>query len=92
MFLVEICIPKGTKNTLTVGMTAMRQWLDHRRFEPSIFRHTLTSRGFIILIDFKLNAEAVEFSRNFGGRILSMAEDTKMIDYSSIYNNRVGDS
>jgi hypothetical protein len=91
MFLVEICIPKGTKNTLTVGMTAMRQWLDHRRFEPSIFRHTLTSRGFIIQIDFKLKAEAVEFSRNFGGCIFSMAKDTTMIDYSSIYNNRVGD-
>ena len=92
MFPVEIRILKDAEDTFTARMTAMRQWLDHRRFEPSIFRHTLTSRGFVILVDFKIKAEAVEFARRFDGHILSIVEDTPMIDYSSIYKNRVGDS
>jgi hypothetical protein len=91
MFPVEIRIPKGDEDTLSVRMTEIRQWLDNHRFEPSIFRHTLTSRGFVFLVDFKIKAEAVEFAMSFGGRILSTAEDTPMVDYNSIYKNRVGD-
>ena len=49
-------------------MTAMREWLDHRRFEPSTFRYTFSARGILFEVDFAVEAEAVAFAREFGGR------------------------
>jgi hypothetical protein len=51
-------------------MAAMRQWLDHHRAEPSTFRYTFTSPGILFQVDFAVEAEAVAFAREFGGRLV----------------------
>jgi len=42
LYPVEITFDEYTEDALTARMTAMREWLDHYRFEPTIFRHTFT--------------------------------------------------
>ena len=74
MFSVKICIPKSNEDSLTAKMTTIRQWLDHRRFEPSIFRHTATSDSFTILVGFKIKAEAEEFATSFDGHDLRVTQ------------------
>ena len=52
MFSVEIRIDERDEAALTARMTAMRQWLDHRRVEPSTFRYTFISPGIVFRINF----------------------------------------
>jgi len=54
-------------------MNAMREWLDHQRFEPSSFRFTFEPAGPVFQVDFKVEAEARTFAIEFGGRVLSVA-------------------
>ncbi len=42
LYPVEITFDEYTEDALTARMTAMREWLDHYRLEPTIFRHTFT--------------------------------------------------
>ena len=69
MFPVEIRI--ADENAVTDRMNTMREWLDHRRFEPSIFRYTFDGTGLVFLVDFKLEAEAIAFAQAFDGRLVS---------------------
>ena len=68
MFQVEVRIRDD--NLLTQRMTAMREWLDHRRLEPASFRYTLVAPGFMVRVDFAGAAEAAAFARDFGGSVL----------------------
>ncbi len=70
MFPVEIRIRERDEDALTARMTAMREWLDHRRFEPSTFRYTFTAPGILFRVDFAVAAAAVAFAREFGGRVI----------------------
>ena len=68
MYPVEIIFSESTEDALTAKMTAMREWLDHRRFEPASFRHTFNASGLLFEVYFKLQAEAEAFAIEFGGR------------------------
>lgn len=68
MFPVEVRIPES--DDFGRVMTAMREWLDHRRFQPSTFRHTSTSPGVVFRLDFSAEAEAAVFAKEFGGRVI----------------------
>ncbi len=75
MFPVEIRIRERDEDALTARMTAMREWLDHRRFEPSTFRYTFTAPGILFRVDFSVEAAAVAFAREFGGRVIGAPAD-----------------
>ncbi len=53
---------------LCTQMAAMRVWLDDRRFEPSSFTCLDNSAGVLVHVDFKAEAEAEAFARQFSGR------------------------
>ena len=74
MFPVQIRISDIDENAVTARMNAMREWLDHCRFEPSTFRYRFQSRGFVFQVDFKAEAEAVAFAQMFGGRVMLRSE------------------
>jgi hypothetical protein len=61
-------------------MNSMREWLDHRRFEPSTFRYTFEPPGLIFQVDFKLEAEAITFANAFGGRVLRVSARREAAD------------
>ena len=75
MFPVEIRIRERDEDALTARMTAMREWLDHRGFEPSTFRYTFTAPGILFRVDFPVEAAAVAFAREFGGRVIGALAD-----------------
>src|SRR5437016_2732149 len=69
MFAVEIRILND--DAFADAMTGMREWLDHRRFEPSVFRYRFCAPGILLHIDFALRDEAAEFAEAFGGQLLA---------------------
>lgn len=75
MFPVEIRIPEQDEVALTAKMAVMREWLDHRRFEPSTFRYTSTSPGIVFRVDFSVEGEAAVFAKEFGGRVIGGTAD-----------------
>jgi len=75
LYPVEIIFGQYTEDALTARMTEIREWLDHRRFEPSTFRHTFTKSGLLFHVDFKLQAEAELFARDFEGRVIGERAD-----------------
>ena len=70
MFPVEVRIPERDEDALPTRMAAMREWLDHHRFEPSAFRHNFTSPGISFGVDFSVETQAAMFAREFGGRVI----------------------
>jgi hypothetical protein len=75
MFRVEVCIQEREENALTAKMAVMREWLDHRRFEPSTFRYTFTSSDIAFRVEFSVEAEAAMFAKEFGGRVVGVSAD-----------------
>jgi hypothetical protein len=75
MFPVEIRIREPDEDALTVKMTAMREWLDHHRFEPSTFRYTFTAPGLLFRVDFADEAAAIAFAREFRGRVVGASAE-----------------
>lgn len=75
MFPVEIKISERNDQALTDRMNAMRQWLDHQRFEPSSFRYAFAPPGFVFQVHFKMEAEAVAFATEFGGRAIPVSAE-----------------
>jgi hypothetical protein len=51
-------------------MSRMRQWLDDRRFEPDIFRHTVADGSVTIRLQFKVESETTAFAEAFSGQLL----------------------
>jgi hypothetical protein len=72
MFPVEVRILEYNEDVLTAKMIAMREWLDHQRFEPATFRYNLSSPGVVFRIDFAVEMQAVGFAKEFGGRVISL--------------------
>jgi hypothetical protein len=76
MFHVEVRIAEHDEDALTARMTAMREWLDHRRFEPSTFRYVFIAPGILFRVDFSVEAAAVAFATEFGGRMIGALANT----------------
>ena len=55
---------------LVSGMSKMREWLDARRIEPDIFRHTVDGASVTIHLQFKVEREAIAFAQAFAGQLL----------------------
>ena len=77
MFSVEIRLDDLDEDALTARMTAMREWLDHCRFEPSAFRYSFTAPGILFKVEFKIEIEAAAFAQEFKGRLLPRFADTQ---------------
>ena len=65
MYLVDIRMQPGD---LSRQMSAMRVWLDERRFEPSTFSCRDTDCGMLVSIEFKISGEAAAFAERFDGQ------------------------
>ena len=70
MLAVEIAIQ--SEDALIDAMAAMRQWLDHRRFEPASFRCAFAGAGVFCGVDFPKDTEAEELARAFAGRLVAV--------------------
>ena len=66
-FPVEIHIPDDAAPI--ARMAEMREWLDHRRFEPVSFRYSAGSPGFIVRVEFAVEAQALAFAEQFEGSV-----------------------
>ena len=51
---VEIRLRDKAETMVTAKMSAMREWLDHQRFEPSSFQYTFEPAGLVFKVDFKI--------------------------------------
>ena len=71
MFPVELRITD--EDALIEKMTAMREWLDHRRFEPLTFRYTFEHPGMLFRIDFAIEVQAAAFAKEFGGCVIALS-------------------
>lgn len=70
LFTVEVRLIGGD---FVTALTQMRTWLDHRRIEPDAFRHSAGGAGVTFRVEFKVESEAAQFARTFGGRLIGMA-------------------
>ena len=69
LYTVEVRLIGGEFMT---SMAEMRTWLNHRRIEPDAFRHSPGGAGVTFRVDFKIESEATEFARAFGGRLIGL--------------------
>src|SRR5438045_7018950 len=67
MQVIEIRIVDAS--TLPEAMAGMRQWRDHRCFQPAVFRSTFTEAGLVLRIEFATAPQAKEFAQAFDGTI-----------------------
>ena len=66
MYVVEI---KREREHLAKVMSGIREWLDGKRFEPSVFRCTTDEETATFRLEFKAESEAVACAEVFGGEI-----------------------
>jgi len=67
LFSVEVCCDA---EELASAMLKMREWLDSRRFEPDVFRHTVDGTKVTIHLQFKIEDEAIAFAEAFSGQLV----------------------
>jgi hypothetical protein len=67
LFIVEV---REIGGNFMTSMGEMRTWLDHKRFEPDAFRYSTGSPTTTFRLEFKVEDQAIEFAKAFGGRIL----------------------
>lgn len=72
MFPVEVSLAEHDKLVETIE--AMRTWLDHKKFEPAVFRYSLGSARILFQVDFAVEAEAAEFARAFAGKLVELGK------------------
>ena len=61
-----------TEDDLDERMNRMRAWLDHQRFEPSVFRLSQADDRQVVRAFFKTEDEAAAFAAEFGGSVASL--------------------
>lgn len=67
MFSVERVIGE---EAIADTMETMRTWLDHKRYEPAIFRYTFIADGVLFRVDFVNERAAADFAMAFHGKLL----------------------
>ena len=68
MFAVHVRLTDAA--AVITRMQTMREWLDHRRFEPTAFRYSCDPDGAVISVNFSINTEAAEFASTFDGHLM----------------------
>jgi hypothetical protein len=66
MHTVEIPLDRAD---LRGQMSAMRAWLDERRYETSVFNCHQDIEGILVTVVFNLAEEAAAFASRFAGRV-----------------------
>jgi hypothetical protein len=66
MHTVEILL---NQSDLRDQMSAMRVWLDERRYETSVFNYHQNIGGILLIVGFGLAEEAEAFANRFAGRL-----------------------
>ena len=66
MHTVEIPLDRAD---LRDQMSAMRAWLDERRYETSVFNCNQDIDGILVTVVFNLAEEAKAFANRFAGRV-----------------------
>ena len=66
MHTVEILL---NQTDLRDQMSAMRVWLDERRYETSVFNYHQNIGGILLTVGFGLAEEAEAFANRFAGRL-----------------------
>jgi hypothetical protein len=66
MHTVEILL---NQTDLRDQMSAMRVWLDERRYETSVFNYHQDIGGILLIVGFGLADEAEAFASRFAGRL-----------------------
>jgi hypothetical protein len=67
MHIVEVC-RKG--KLLIIAMAEMRNWLDHNRVEPALFRLTMVPEGVVFRLDFTNASDAAGFAKALKGQVI----------------------
>jgi hypothetical protein len=67
MKTVEIPVPA---DDISTPMGNMRQWLDQKQLEPSIFIIDRTVGRMVVRVSFSVAEQAAAFAKNFAGRVL----------------------
>jgi hypothetical protein len=64
---VNTVLIRVSTRELIKSLDAMREWLDHRGFEPSDFRYTVDLAGAeaTVSVSFKIDDEAAKFATAF---------------------------
>lgn len=73
MFSVERVI---AEESIVDAMETMRTWLDHKHYEPAIFRYTFTGDGVVFRVDFTNERAASDFAMAFQGKLVPPATET----------------
>jgi hypothetical protein len=66
MHTVEVLL---NRTDLRDQMSAMRLWLDERRYETSVFSYHQDIGGILLTVGFGLAEEAEAFASHFAGRL-----------------------
>ena len=69
LYIAEVPV---SEDELDNRMNRMRAWLDHQRFEPSVFRLSQTDDRQVVRAFFKIEGEATAFAAAFGGSVLPL--------------------
>ena len=69
LYVVEI---RRERDRLSETMSAVREWLDNRRFEPDAFRCTTDENHLTCRLEFKFESEAAACAQAFGGQLSSI--------------------
>ena len=72
LYVVEI---RREREAFADVMSAIREWLDARRFEPDGFRCTTDEESVICRIEFKFENEARACADTFGGQLTSTGNE-----------------
>lgn len=67
LYTVEVQL---TGAHLSSTLSEMRTWLDHNRVEPDSFRHFSGASKILFRVEFKLESDAADFAKAFGGRVM----------------------
>ena len=66
LYIVEVGSFGGD---IGAAMSNMRTWLDHHRSQPVMFQQ-VADNGRVLRLEFRSEAEAVDFVGAFGGRLI----------------------
>ena len=67
VYTAEVRVAAGD---LVDRMTEMRVWLDHRHFEPLVFRYASIGSSIEVRVEFAIEDEARAFAAEFHGHLV----------------------
>jgi hypothetical protein len=75
LYVIEI---RREYDRLSETMSAIREWLDNRRFEPDAFRCTTDEQHLTCRLEFRIESEASACAEAFGGQLTSIGDKSAL--------------